>query len=94
MLQTLKGVINSSFRVTLESKSSLLREPEKRKSIEMDAKIGKFFDSVGSFFSGGDKIPWSEGDVIAVSSRKTNLWVKMDSQADFTDIRAVLGVIF
>ncbi|CAN6978115.1 unnamed protein product [Brassica rapa subsp. trilocularis] len=51
-------------------KSSLLREPEKRKSIEMDAKIGKFFDSVGSFFSGGDKIPWSEGDVIAGCERE------------------------
>ncbi|RID47340.1 hypothetical protein BRARA_I03940 [Brassica rapa] len=36
----------------------------------MDAKIGKFFDSVGSFFSGGDKIPWSEGDVIAGCERE------------------------
>ncbi|XP_006295028.2 mitochondrial fission 1 protein A [Capsella rubella] len=27
-------------------------------------KIGNFFDSVGSFFSGGDKIPWCERDVI------------------------------
>lgn len=33
----------------------------------MDAKIGQFFDSVGSFFSGSDKIPWCDGDVIAVS---------------------------
>ncbi|CAF2112401.1 unnamed protein product [Brassica napus] len=43
---------------------------KKRKSKEMDAKIGKFFDSVGSFFSGGDKIPWSEGDVIAGCERE------------------------
>lgn len=33
----------------------------------MDSKIGNFFDSIGSFFSGGDKIPWCERDVIAVS---------------------------
>lgn len=33
----------------------------------MGSKIGNFFDSVGSFFSGGDKIPWCERDVIVVS---------------------------
>ncbi|XP_010505916.1 PREDICTED: mitochondrial fission 1 protein A-like [Camelina sativa] len=27
--------------------------------------MGNFFDSIGSFFSGGDKIPWCERDVIA-----------------------------
>ncbi|XP_072961802.1 mitochondrial fission 1 protein A-like [Typha angustifolia] len=31
----------------------------------MDAKIGKFFDSVGSFFKGGDNIPWCDRDIIA-----------------------------
>ncbi|OAY82055.1 mitochondrial fission 1 protein A-like [Ananas comosus] len=31
----------------------------------MEAKIGRFFDSVGSFFSGGDSIPWCDRDVIA-----------------------------
>lgn len=33
----------------------------------MDKKIGKFFDSVGSFFSGGDEIPWCDHDIVAVS---------------------------
>lgn len=33
----------------------------------MEAKIGKFFDSVGSFFSGGDQIPWCDRDIIGVS---------------------------
>jgi hypothetical protein len=32
----------------------------------MDAKIGRFFDAVGSFFSGGESIPWCDRDVIAV----------------------------
>ncbi|XP_010525488.1 PREDICTED: mitochondrial fission 1 protein A-like [Tarenaya hassleriana] len=36
----------------------------------MDAKISQFFDSVGSFFSGGDKIPWCERDVIAGCERE------------------------
>ncbi|VVB03007.1 unnamed protein product [Arabis nemorensis] len=31
----------------------------------MDSKLGNFFDSIGSFFTGGDKIPWCERDVIA-----------------------------
>ncbi|GMN20744.1 hypothetical protein TIFTF001_047171, partial [Ficus carica] len=30
----------------------------------MEAKIGKFFESVGSFFGGGDQIPWCDSDVI------------------------------
>ncbi|KAI8562072.1 hypothetical protein RHMOL_Rhmol03G0006500 [Rhododendron molle] len=30
----------------------------------MEAKIGKFFESVGSFFTGGDHIPWSDGDIV------------------------------
>ncbi|KAI0497498.1 hypothetical protein KFK09_020727 [Dendrobium nobile] len=31
----------------------------------MDAKIMSFFDSVSSFFSGGDNIPWCDRDIIA-----------------------------
>ncbi|KAJ6831489.1 mitochondrial fission 1 protein A-like [Iris pallida] len=31
----------------------------------MEAKIKEFFDSVGSFFSGGDNIPWCDRDIIA-----------------------------
>ncbi|KAJ6818589.1 mitochondrial fission 1 protein A-like [Iris pallida] len=31
----------------------------------MDAKMKEFFDSVGSFFSGGDNIPWCDRDIIA-----------------------------
>ncbi|KAG6491335.1 mitochondrial fission 1 protein A-like [Zingiber officinale] len=31
----------------------------------MDAKIREFFDSVGSFFTGGDNVPWCDRDVIA-----------------------------
>ena len=34
----------------------------------MDKKIGRFFDSVGSFFSGADVIPWCDRDIIAVRS--------------------------
>ncbi|XP_010926963.1 mitochondrial fission 1 protein A [Elaeis guineensis] len=36
----------------------------------MDAKIGKFFESVGSFFSGGDTIPWCDRDIIAGCERE------------------------
>jgi hypothetical protein len=32
----------------------------------MEAKIGKLVESVGSFFSGGDTIPWCTRDIIAV----------------------------
>lgn len=32
----------------------------------MDPKIKRFFDSVGSFFSGGDQIPWCDPDIILV----------------------------
>lgn len=34
---------------------------------KMEAKIGKFFDSVGSFFTGGDQIPWCDYDIVTVS---------------------------
>ncbi|KAJ8505879.1 hypothetical protein OPV22_006765 [Ensete ventricosum] len=36
----------------------------------MDAKIREFFDSVGSFFSGGDNIPWCDRDIIAGCERE------------------------
>ncbi|MQL91815.1 hypothetical protein Taro_024438, partial [Colocasia esculenta] len=32
----------------------------------MEAKIGKFFESVGNFFIGGDSIPWCDRDIIAI----------------------------
>ncbi|KAL8159392.1 hypothetical protein V2J09_000929 [Rumex salicifolius] len=32
----------------------------------MDAKLGKFFESVGNFFSGGDQIPWCDRDIISI----------------------------
>ncbi|PKA52439.1 hypothetical protein AXF42_Ash020400 [Apostasia shenzhenica] len=31
----------------------------------MDANISRFFESVGSFFGGGDNIPWCDRDIIA-----------------------------
>ncbi|KAF2308191.1 hypothetical protein GH714_036576 [Hevea brasiliensis] len=36
----------------------------------MDAKIRGFFDSVGSFFSGGDQIPWCDHDIILGCERE------------------------
>ncbi|KAM0954106.1 putative mitochondria fission 1 protein [Dioscorea sansibarensis] len=36
----------------------------------MDAKISKFFESVGSFFSGGDSIPWCDRDIIVGCERE------------------------
>ncbi|KAK4749868.1 hypothetical protein SAY87_027317 [Trapa incisa] len=30
----------------------------------MEAKIGQFFDSIGSFFKGEDQIPWCDRDII------------------------------
>ncbi|XP_074561123.1 mitochondrial fission 1 protein A-like [Curcuma longa] len=36
----------------------------------MDAKIREFFDSVGSFFTGGDNVPWCDRDVIAGCERE------------------------
>ncbi|CAA0833499.1 Mitochondrial fission 1 protein A [Striga hermonthica] len=32
---------------------------------KMEAKLGKFFDKVGNFFSGTDQIPWCDLDVVA-----------------------------
>ncbi|KAJ4980087.1 hypothetical protein NE237_010867 [Protea cynaroides] len=36
----------------------------------MEGKIGKFFDSVSSFFSGGDQIPWCDRDIIVGCERE------------------------
>ncbi|KAI5673771.1 hypothetical protein M9H77_14135 [Catharanthus roseus] len=36
----------------------------------MEGKIGKFFDSVGNFFSGGDHIPWCDSDIVAGCERE------------------------
>ncbi|OMO55967.1 Tetratricopeptide-like helical [Corchorus olitorius] len=46
----------------------------------MDAKIGKFFESVGSFFSGGDQIPWCDRDIIAGCEREVADAAKGDSE--------------
>lgn len=31
----------------------------------MEAKIGKLFESVSHFFSGGDELPWCDADIVA-----------------------------
>ncbi|GKV41696.1 hypothetical protein SLEP1_g49195 [Rubroshorea leprosula] len=36
----------------------------------MEAKIGRFLESVTSFFCSGDQIPWCDRDVIAVNVRR------------------------
>lgn len=36
----------------------------------MEAKIGQFFDSIGSFFKGDDQIPWCDQDIIIVSANR------------------------
>ncbi|KAL2510888.1 Mitochondrial fission 1 protein A [Abeliophyllum distichum] len=36
----------------------------------MEAKIGKFFESVGDFFTGGDQIPWCEPDIVSGCERE------------------------
>ncbi|KAF3454297.1 hypothetical protein FNV43_RR04744 [Rhamnella rubrinervis] len=36
----------------------------------MEAKVGNFFESVGNFFSGGEKIPWCDRDIIAGCERE------------------------
>ncbi|KAL1555208.1 Mitochondrial fission 1 protein A [Salvia divinorum] len=36
----------------------------------MDKKIGKFFDSVGSLFTGADVIPWCDSDIVAACERE------------------------
>ncbi|KAJ9184955.1 hypothetical protein P3X46_004639 [Hevea brasiliensis] len=45
----------------------------------MDAKIRGFFDSVGSFFSGGDQIPWCDHDIILGCEREAVEAAKGDS---------------
>ncbi|GAB2287071.1 Mitochondrial fission 1 protein A [Dionaea muscipula] len=36
----------------------------------MEAKMGKFFESVGNFFTGGDQIPWCDRDIVAGCERE------------------------
>ncbi|CAN1250557.1 Mitochondrial fission 1 protein A, partial [Linum perenne] len=36
-----------------------------REYLAMEAKLGKFFESVTTFFSGGDQIPWCDRDIVA-----------------------------
>ncbi|CDP08470.1 unnamed protein product [Coffea canephora] len=36
----------------------------------MEAKMAKFFESVGNFFSGGDQIPWCDSDIVAGCERE------------------------
>ncbi|KZV56482.1 mitochondrial fission 1 protein A-like [Dorcoceras hygrometricum] len=36
----------------------------------MDGKFGKFFDSVGNLFTGGDHLPWCDPDVTAGCERE------------------------
>ncbi|KAJ9537254.1 hypothetical protein OSB04_029987 [Centaurea solstitialis] len=36
----------------------------------MEASIGKFFESVGTFFSGGDSIPWCDSDIVVGCERE------------------------
>jgi fission 1 protein len=58
-----------SLRIKKETRNENLIN-QSSKSPSMDAKIGQFFDSVGTFFSGSDKIPWCDGDVIAGCERE------------------------
>lgn len=48
----------------------------------MDSKMGNFFDSIGSFFSGGDKIPWCDREVILVSLLSLDLVKRTKSRFD------------
>jgi hypothetical protein len=38
----------------------------------MEAKMNRFFESVGNFFTGGDNIPWCDRDIIAVRTLETS----------------------
>ncbi|XP_002529168.2 mitochondrial fission 1 protein A [Ricinus communis] len=46
----------------------------------MEAKISKFFDSVGSFFTGGDQIPWCDHDIILGCEREVAEAAKGESE--------------
>ncbi|GLT40526.1 hypothetical protein SLA2020_146540 [Shorea laevis] len=51
----------------------------------MEAKIGKFFESVGSFFGGGDQIPWCDRDIIAGLEREVAETAKVGSEEERND---------
>ncbi|XWS57131.1 hypothetical protein CRYUN_Cryun09bG0146200 [Craigia yunnanensis] len=46
----------------------------------MEAKLGKLIESVGSFFGGGDQIPWCDSDIIAGCEREVADAAKGDSE--------------
>ncbi|CAF1862343.1 hypothetical protein Bca4012_033231 [Brassica carinata] len=46
----------------------------------MDSKMGNFFDSIGSFFSGGDKIPWCDREVILECEKEVKTATDGDSE--------------
>ncbi|OAY77896.1 Mitochondrial fission 1 protein A [Ananas comosus] len=48
----------------------------------MDAAIGKFCDSVGSFFSGGDNLPWCDRDIIAGCEKEVAEAVNEEQKAE------------
>ncbi|KAG2308336.1 hypothetical protein Bca4012_082609 [Brassica carinata] len=48
----------------------------------MDSKMANFFDSIGSFFSGGDKIPWCDRDVILECEKEVRSATEGDSSED------------
>ncbi|KAE9596315.1 hypothetical protein Lal_00048769 [Lupinus albus] len=39
---------------------------------KLEAKLGKFVDSVGSFFSGSDPLPWCDSQIIAGCEREVS----------------------
>ncbi|KAJ4836107.1 Mitochondrial fission 1 protein A [Turnera subulata] len=45
----------------------------------MEAKISNLFESVGSFFGGGDQIPWCDRDIISGCEREVAEAAKGDS---------------
>ncbi|PWA82983.1 tetratricopeptide repeat (TPR)-like superfamily protein (chloroplast) [Artemisia annua] len=49
----------------------------------MDSKkIGKFFDSIGDFFTGADSIPWCESDIVLGCEREV-IAAEKDSSEEF-----------
>ncbi|CAN1170491.1 Mitochondrial fission 1 protein A, partial [Linum perenne] len=52
----------SSFPISIHPSSA---RKYQREYLAMEAKLGKFFESVTTFFSGGDQIPWCDRDIVA-----------------------------
>jgi len=60
-------------------------------------KMGRFFESVGNFFTGGDNIPWCDRDIIAISPLSNNrkavvLWNWQGYQATITAQWSSIGL--